>query len=75
MTGKHVARAIIFILILISLTACANGAAGSQAAPTFEGAQPVDRQFSDLISRHGGAPLARPFHPNLNVSAPYASTP
>jgi hypothetical protein len=48
MTGKYGARAIIFILILISLTACANGAAGSQATSTFEGAQPVDRKFSDL---------------------------
>ena len=48
MTGKYVARAIIFILILISLTACASGATGSQTTPTFEGAQPVDRQFSAL---------------------------
>ncbi len=55
MTGKHVARVIIFILILISLTACARGAAGSQTTPTFEGAQPVDRQFSALYQSMGEA--------------------
>lgn len=55
MIGKKFTRAISFLLILISLAACAQGSVRTESTPTFEGAQPVNRLFSALYQSMGEA--------------------
>lgn len=73
MPGKSITRIILFIIILLNLTACTDGGAGPLATPTYDGARPVDRLFSDIYRSLGDAvgPVISPKFVNGSMDCQY----